>query len=1170
MERSRGFGFFTKRSQHYDNLQQADSQQQQKQPLKDTTNTPPKQQKSNHTEEIQVNNQEPSSTQDNDSNNQQGSRSLQCLETLAQKAGIHDITADDCKYDVANTLLNLDRGHEFIKQSVDSSGISAAMSDINKQNQPQQQIVDANAQAVQQQNQVQQQQEQQQQFQQLQQQQQQQLVQAQSPHLQQVTVNAQGQQCIQTTTNMGPPQQQQQHAATMHQQQVAQQGQVQIQTQGGQVLAATAHTGSTTITTMSPLQQGQQTTHPQQVEWGHGRVQVIQQPTQNPMYLQQLYNTQGQLLMPGNIALHPSLNPQQIQVITKPFQGNQIGAPHMLTAAQGKQVLQGSQTATFPGYATIPTIPTTQNQQTLVFSQLGVISSQPNILPNHSGQGSAQVAQQKQQEIHKVMGAQKVQMQKVGGSTGAVAQTQPQQGQCVQVSQAMIGTQPTAQIISPIQPNGQPMQFTNGLPWQFTNGLPQVWATNGIQSQALLAPNPIFIRGTQADGTPGMFIQQNPQAATIQTQQNQAIATQGTIQQVSKARPVNENIQPKQTANRPLNILPSNAATIRPASSVSTQTIGAQTPASMGSKPGAKIRTKTPQIRSPAPKADAANQTQMKSYTNIQQHHIVGNKMLVMNTSTGITTGMTPGSPMTPEKAQQIVNQQNKNQQVQVQTANQQQMQQVAMQQQQALQQQQQQQQALQYQIQQGQQPQQIQAKPMMIQTIQGIPQQQISMAGDRPIMPVVSVPAQTQQVQQQIPSNLQQGLPLQSNLAVTQQSMQMNMQQIHPQQITQLAPPGTIITSQMPPTVPVSQVVAQPSPSAQLQIAVSAAQHQQQVQQQTTQQVHPLPPVVTPTSNNSEDTSNLPQESSLPTPPSSLITVTTAASELIKESIGSEATTSPPDTKEVITTPQNPRSQNVVESACVQPIPIPGTVPSQPSGTAYSEVGLPLAVTAEEVKERCPPKAMVKPQVLTHVIEDFVIQESSEPFPVSRNGMLSDFKPSQSNYEKDTDDPPRKKRAMSPTPNSLSPKGDMAKCEVCGVIDNKSKFKKNKRFCSVACSKSGKLKDDKKAWDRQEDIELDESKTLNTSQSVSTEDDSPKVDPVKWSVQEVFEFIKNLPGCSDYAEDFLIQEIDGQALMLLKEDHLMSAMAMKLGPALKIVAKIDDMRIDKEPPKQN
>ena len=65
------------------------------------------------------------------------------------------------------------------------------------------------------------------------------------------------------------------------------------------------------------------------------------------------------------------------------------------------------------------------------------------------------------------------------------------------------------------------------------------------------------------------------------------------------------------------------------------------------------------------------------------------------------------------------------------------------------------------------------------------------------------------------------------------------------------------------------------------------------------------------------------------------------------------------------------------------------------------------------------------------------------------------------------------------------------------------------------------------------------------------------------FKVNEVCQFIRNLPGCSEYAEDFAIQEIDGQALMLLKEDHLMSAMSIKLGPALKIVAKIDSMRID-------
>jgi len=66
---------------------------------------------------------------------------------------------------------------------------------------------------------------------------------------------------------------------------------------------------------------------------------MIPQTLQNTQYLQL---AQGPLLMPPNIALHPGGMNQQIQVITsgKPFQGGPL-APHVLTAAQGKSVLQG-------------------------------------------------------------------------------------------------------------------------------------------------------------------------------------------------------------------------------------------------------------------------------------------------------------------------------------------------------------------------------------------------------------------------------------------------------------------------------------------------------------------------------------------------------------------------------------------------------------------------------------------------------------------------------------------------------------------------------------------------------------------------------------------------------------------------------------------------------------
>uniref|UniRef100_A0A1B6HPP3 SAM domain-containing protein n=5 Tax=Homalodisca TaxID=139475 RepID=A0A1B6HPP3_9HEMI len=173
-------------------------------------------------------------------------------------------------------------------------------------------------------------------------------------------------------------------------------------------------------------------------------------------------------------------------------------------------------------------------------------------------------------------------------------------------------------------------------------------------------------------------------------------------------------------------------------------------------------------------------------------------------------------------------------------------------------------------------------------------------------------------------------------------------------------------------------------------------------------------------------------------------------------------------------------------------------------------------------------------------------------------------------------DEPPLKKQALEGS------KSDQDKCEACGKTDIKLKLKKGRRFCSVSCkrklSKSGSP--DKRGGLEAMDLDNNDSAVSGAESSspsppdaatADTEDSSasdttPKVNPLKWTVSDVCEFIRALPGCTDYAEDFAIQEIDGQALMLLKEDHLMSAMAMKLGPALKICAKIDTMRGTPQP----
>lgn len=230
------------------------------------------------------------------------------------------------------------------------------------------------------------------------------------------------------------------------------------------------------------------------------------------------------------------------------------------------------------------------------------------------------------------------------------------------------------------------------------------------------------------------------------------------------------------------------------------------------------------------------------------------------------------------------------------------------------------------------------------------------------------------------------------------------------------------------------------------------------------------------------------------------------------------------------------------------------------------------------KVLEKGLPKAMVKPQVLTHVIEGFVIQESNEPFPVTRQR----YTVTTENGGTDDDEPPKKKLAQEigsivngneADISMAAPEPDQLACEVCGKVELKAKMKK-KRYCSITCSKSAKAQSKEgnglaakeelaKSTSMGEDFKMDTSCDNSANSMATTVQvvDEESCDIVKWTVTEVCDFIRNLPGCTDYVEDFETQEIDGQALLLLKENHLVNAMGMKLGPALKIVARVEALR---------
>ncbi|KAM5141227.1 polyhomeotic-like protein 1 isoform 4-T6 [Mantella aurantiaca] len=284
------------------------------------------------------------------------------------------------------------------------------------------------------------------------------------------------------------------------------------------------------------------------------------------------------------------------------------------------------------------------------------------------------------------------------------------------------------------------------------------------------------------------------------------------------------------------------------------------------------------------------------------------------------------------------------------------------------------------------------------------------------------------------------------------------------------------------------------------------------------------------------------------------------------------------------------------------------------------------LSITSRQHNDSKPPQAIVKPQILTHIIEGFVIQEGAEPFPVGSPQIPKDPEKVPATV---TALPPVESPPPQPTPDQAigdSCSTKLLKCEYCGKFAPSNQFRGSKRFCSMTCAKrynvscSHQLRLQRKTLKNLQEVggvrvrrrgprrnsseiarakiqgkrmredssrgsdnsSYDEAfsptspappscRTPHAERDGSTPTSGPSssellgINPVflssnpsRWSVEEVYEFISSLQGCQDLAEDFRSQEIDGQALLLLKEEHLMSALNIKLGPALKICAKIN------------
>ncbi|XP_041805711.1 polyhomeotic-like protein 3 [Chelmon rostratus] len=95
---------------------------------------------------------------------------------------------------------------------------------------------------------------------------------------------------------------------------------------------------------------------------------------------------------------------------------------------------------------------------------------------------------------------------------------------------------------------------------------------------------------------------------------------------------------------------------------------------------------------------------------------------------------------------------------------------------------------------------------------------------------------------------------------------------------------------------------------------------------------------------------------------------------------------------------------------------------------------------------------------------------------------------------------------------------------------------------------------------EREREQEREPEQRMTETISVSDGEDDVSC-PSQWNVEQVYSYISSLPGGQDVAGEFRSQEIDGQALLLLTEEHLVSTMNLKLGPALKLCAHINSLK---------
>lgn len=276
-------------------------------------------------------------------------------------------------------------------------------------------------------------------------------------------------------------------------------------------------------------------------------------------------------------------------------------------------------------------------------------------------------------------------------------------------------------------------------------------------------------------------------------------------------------------------------------------------------------------------------------------------------------------------------------------------------------------------------------------------------------------------------------------------------------------------------------------------------------------------------------------------------------------------------------------------------------------------------------------------PKVLTHVIDDFVVEESESPFEEFHSFLNSYQLQMIRKRQMEILAREKEKEELLGTSDmtdmyhdsdiDMEPELLTAICEACGFSGPRNDFvKPSFKFCSATCARkfrSNRRNRDngvrkplvnggrrggnrrrgnrhRQSWSNKSQGGRSTSKEPTPSPYPSDEDgserfddfcdmcnhsssdqsdcsnDSPLPSPINpvipfqdsmaklpndWTVDDVCKYIASIPDAADFADEFRDQEIDGSALLLIQEEHLVNSMSFTLGRALKLCAYIDKLR---------